>query len=95
MVRLLSWFFIMCFRFKILEMIRAIFSFLFESFFANKGKKNRRKEGKEKKKRLTTFTYIENWQVGNMIFWFFFCILGQPMCVLLYYHDVMNRKVNT
>ncbi|CAL9122257.1 unnamed protein product [Musa acuminata var. zebrina] len=33
--------------------------------------------------------------VGNMIFWFFFCILGQPMCVLLYYHDVMNRKVNT
>ncbi|KAJ3691967.1 hypothetical protein LUZ60_012317 [Juncus effusus] len=29
--------------------------------------------------------------VGNMIFWFFFCILGQPMCVLLYYHDVMNR----
>ncbi|KAH7681981.1 Diacylglycerol O-acyltransferase protein [Dioscorea alata] len=30
--------------------------------------------------------------VGNMIFWFFFCILGQPMCILLYYHDVMNRK---
>uniref|UniRef100_A0A452Y6K6 Diacylglycerol O-acyltransferase n=1 Tax=Aegilops tauschii subsp. strangulata TaxID=200361 RepID=A0A452Y6K6_AEGTS len=28
---------------------------------------------------------------GNMIFWFFFCIYGQPMCVLLYYHDVMNR----
>jgi len=32
------------------------------------------------------------WQVGNMIFWFIFCILGQPMCVLLYYHDLMNRK---
>uniref|UniRef100_A0A0E0AAZ5 O-acyltransferase n=1 Tax=Oryza glumipatula TaxID=40148 RepID=A0A0E0AAZ5_9ORYZ len=31
-------------------------------------------------------------QVGNMIFWFFFSILGQPMCVLLYYHDVMNRQ---
>uniref|UniRef100_A0A0E0LCQ5 O-acyltransferase n=1 Tax=Oryza punctata TaxID=4537 RepID=A0A0E0LCQ5_ORYPU len=30
--------------------------------------------------------------VGNMIFWFFFSILGQPMCVLLYYHDVMNRQ---
>uniref|UniRef100_A0A0D9WDN8 O-acyltransferase n=1 Tax=Leersia perrieri TaxID=77586 RepID=A0A0D9WDN8_9ORYZ len=29
--------------------------------------------------------------VGNMIFWFFFCIYGQPMCILLYYHDVMNR----
>ncbi|KAL1218347.1 Diacylglycerol O-acyltransferase 1 [Cardamine amara subsp. amara] len=30
--------------------------------------------------------------VGNMIFWFVFCIFGQPMCVLLYYHDLMNRK---
>ncbi|OMO67255.1 Membrane bound O-acyl transferase, MBOAT [Corchorus capsularis] len=30
--------------------------------------------------------------VGNMIFWSFFCIFGQPMCVLLYYHDLMNRK---
>ncbi|KAJ6805036.1 diacylglycerol O-acyltransferase 1 isoform X2 [Iris pallida] len=36
-----------------------------------------------------------NSMVGNMVFWFFFCILGQPMCVLLYYHDVMNRKVMT
>ncbi|XP_078176862.1 membrane bound O-acyl transferase (MBOAT) family protein isoform X2 [Carex rostrata] len=33
--------------------------------------------------------------VGNMIFWFFFSILGQPMCVLLYYHDVMNRIART
>ncbi|KAL1335521.1 hypothetical protein HN51_064384 [Arachis hypogaea] len=33
--------------------------------------------------------------VGNMIFWFIFCILGQPMCVLLYYHDLMSRKVKT
>ncbi|KAJ9167974.1 hypothetical protein P3X46_019560 [Hevea brasiliensis] len=33
--------------------------------------------------------------VGNMIFWFIFCILGQPMCVLLYYHDLMNRKGST
>ena len=32
-------------------------------------------------------------QVGNIIFWCFFSILGQPMCVLLYYHDVMNQKV--
>ncbi|XP_078432025.1 membrane bound O-acyl transferase (MBOAT) family protein [Wolffia australiana] len=30
--------------------------------------------------------------VGNIIFWTFFSIFGQPMCVLLYYHDVMNRK---
>ena len=26
-------------------------------------------------------------QVGNVLFWFFFCIVGQPICVLLYYHD--------
>ena len=31
-------------------------------------------------------------QVGNMIFWFIFSVFGQPMCVLLYYHDLMNRK---
>ncbi|XP_062229053.1 diacylglycerol O-acyltransferase 1-2-like [Phragmites australis] len=36
---------------------------------------------------------FKNLMVGNMIFWFFFSILGQPMCVLLYYHDVMNRQV--
>ncbi|XP_030551909.1 diacylglycerol O-acyltransferase 1A isoform X1 [Rhodamnia argentea] len=33
-----------------------------------------------------------NSMVGNMVFWFIFCILGQPMCLLLYYHDLMNRK---
>jgi diacylglycerol O-acyltransferase-1 len=36
-----------------------------------------------------TFKHV---MVGNMIFWFFFSIVGQPMCVLLYYHDVMNRQ---
>ncbi|KAG2621861.1 hypothetical protein PVAP13_3NG308003 [Panicum virgatum] len=35
---------------------------------------------------------FQNIMVGNMIFWFFFSIVGQPMCVLLYYHDVMNRQ---
>lgn len=34
---------------------------------------------------------FRNSMVGNMIFWCFFCIFGQPMCVLLYYHDLMNR----
>ncbi|XP_058068657.1 diacylglycerol O-acyltransferase 1 isoform X2 [Magnolia sinica] len=39
---------------------------------------------------------FKNTMVGNMVFWFFFSILGQPMCVLLYYHDLMNRsKVRT
>ncbi|KAF1887533.1 hypothetical protein Lal_00040587 [Lupinus albus] len=35
---------------------------------------------------------FQNTMVGNMIFWFTFCILGQPVCVLLYYHDLMNRE---
>ncbi|KAL5728713.1 hypothetical protein ACHQM5_001763 [Ranunculus cassubicifolius] len=35
---------------------------------------------------------FKNAMVGNMIFWFIFCILGQPMSILLYYHDLMNRK---
>ncbi|XAR53453.1 Diacylglycerol O-acyltransferase [Bertholletia excelsa] len=35
---------------------------------------------------------FQNSMVGNMIFWCFFSILGQPMCVLLYYHDLMTRK---
>ncbi|CAN6221044.1 unnamed protein product [Urochloa humidicola] len=35
---------------------------------------------------------FKNTMVGNMIFWFFFSILGQPIFVLLYYHDVMNRQ---
>ncbi|CAJ1941654.1 unnamed protein product [Sphenostylis stenocarpa] len=35
---------------------------------------------------------FRNSMVGNMIFWFIFSILGQPMCVLLYYHDLMSRK---
>ncbi|VFQ81349.1 unnamed protein product [Cuscuta campestris] len=30
--------------------------------------------------------------VGNMIFWCFFSIFGQPMCVLLYYHALMNME---
>ncbi|KAJ7979320.1 O-acyltransferase [Quillaja saponaria] len=38
---------------------------------------------------------FRNSMVGNMIFWFIFCILGQPMCLLLYYHDLMNRKGKT
>lgn len=30
--------------------------------------------------------------IGNMFFWVVFCVIGQPICVLLYYHDIMNRK---
>ncbi|XP_031255702.1 diacylglycerol O-acyltransferase 1A isoform X1 [Pistacia vera] len=46
---------------------------------------------------ITTFLQrrFRNSMVGNMIFWFIFCIFGQPMCVLLYYHDLMNREGKT
>ncbi|KAI3906459.1 hypothetical protein MKX01_029074 [Papaver californicum] len=46
---------------------------------------------------LTNFLQnkFRNTMVGNMIFWFFFSIFGQPMCVLLYYHDSMNQKMGT
>ncbi|CAI5957624.1 unnamed protein product [Closterium sp. NIES-64] len=39
---------------------------------------------------ITNYLYqkFQNPMVGNMLFWFFFCIVGQPACVLLYYHDV-------
>ncbi|KAL8488111.1 hypothetical protein ACS0TY_024409 [Phlomoides rotata] len=37
---------------------------------------------------------FKNSMVGNMMFWCSFCIFGQPMCVLLYYHDLMNRKAS-
>ncbi|KAG0587716.1 hypothetical protein KC19_2G186400 [Ceratodon purpureus] len=36
-----------------------------------------------------------NSMVGNMVFWFSFCIVGQPMCLLLYYHDVVNNTSST
>lgn len=42
---------------------------------------------------LTNFLQkrFKNLMVGNMIFWFFFCIVGQPISILLYYHDVINQ----
>lgn len=31
----------------------------------------------------------KNEVVGNMFFWLSFCIVGQPMACLLYYHDYL------
>lgn len=31
----------------------------------------------------------KNEVVGNMFFWLSFCIVGQPICALLYYHDYL------
>jgi diacylglycerol O-acyltransferase-1 len=36
---------------------------------------------------ILTEKYTKGSQIGNIIFWVSFCILGQPMVVLLYYYD--------
>ena len=28
--------------------------------------------------------------LGNMIFWISFCIIGQPLCMIMYYHDYVH-----
>ncbi|KAH7444121.1 hypothetical protein KP509_02G065400 [Ceratopteris richardii] len=35
---------------------------------------------------------FQSTMVGNIIFWVFFCIVGQPISVLLYYHDYINQN---
>jgi len=30
-------------------------------------------------------------RIGNVIFWISFCIVGQPLCVLLYFADFLNK----
>eukprot|EP00250_Pteridium_aquilinum_P010430 c19381_g1_i1 orf=218-1633(+) len=43
---------------------------------------------------LTNYLHerFQSTMVGNIIFWFFFCIVGQPISVLLYYHDYINQS---
>jgi diacylglycerol O-acyltransferase-1 len=36
---------------------------------------------------------LKNDSLGNIIFWTSFCVLGQPLCVLLYYHDYILREM--
>lgn len=31
--------------------------------------------------------------VGNVIFWITFCIIGQPLCIIMYYHDYRHGAV--
>lgn len=33
--------------------------------------------------------FLKTEQLGNIFFWLTFCIFGQPICVLLYYHDYL------
>eukprot|EP00241_Pyramimonas_parkeae_P003563 CAMPEP_0114255748 /NCGR_PEP_ID=MMETSP0058-20121206/17740_1 /TAXON_ID=36894 /ORGANISM="Pyramimonas parkeae, CCMP726" /LENGTH=642 /DNA_ID=CAMNT_0001370179 /DNA_START=41 /DNA_END=1969 /DNA_ORIENTATION=+ len=37
-------------------------------------------------------TYLKNEQAGNFLFWFTFCILGQPMGLMLYMHDYSAQQ---
>jgi diacylglycerol O-acyltransferase 1 len=32
---------------------------------------------------------LKNDQFGNILFWISFCVIGQPICALLYYHDYL------
>ena len=36
---------------------------------------------------------VKSDQVGNFIFWVTFCVIGQPISIILYYHDwlLINR----
>lgn len=36
-------------------------------------------------------TFCEPMQVGNWIFWVLFCVVGQPMSLLLYYRDYCSE----
>lgn len=31
--------------------------------------------------------------IGNVIFWITFCIIGQPLCIMMYYHDYTKGTV--
>lgn len=35
--------------------------------------------------------FFKNEQLGNIIFWMTFCVLGQPTCLLLYYTEYIRR----
>lgn len=43
---------------------------------------------------LTNYLHnrFQSTMAGNIIFWVFFCIVGQPISVLLYYHDYINQS---
>ena len=42
-------------------------------------------------KKITKLLHLKNSELGNVSFWFFFCILGQPICVFIYYSLYMSK----
>uniref|UniRef100_A0A6B2L5C6 diacylglycerol O-acyltransferase n=1 Tax=Arcella intermedia TaxID=1963864 RepID=A0A6B2L5C6_9EUKA len=41
---------------------------------------------------IVTERWTKGHQMGNIFFWLFFCVIGQPMIMLLYYHDYMAAQ---
>jgi len=39
---------------------------------------------------IITEKYMKGHQMGNIFFWLIFCVIGQPMIMLLYYHDYLS-----
>ena len=35
---------------------------------------------------------VGNDHLGNMIFWISFCFVGQPIAIILYFHDYMKQR---
>lgn len=45
-------------------------------------------------KKLGKWLRIENSELGNASFWLFFCIIGQPLVVFIYYSMYTEYKTN-
>jgi len=43
---------------------------------------------------ILTRKLFQGSQIGNVIFWLSFCFLGQPLAIVLYYHDYATRYQN-
>jgi len=44
---------------------------------------------------ILTEKFTKGHQIGNIFFWLLFCVIGQPMMVLLYYHDFLAYHHHT
>ena len=37
---------------------------------------------------------LPNSRLGNFLFWLTFCVVGQPMCIMLYFHDTVAANAS-
>lgn len=42
-------------------------------------------------KKLSKMFNLSNSELGNVSFWLFFCVLGQPTCMFIYYSLYMQK----